>query len=94
MPQQHERALGPWQAELAAWPRLLQAVHGSVRALSQALPGLSVDTERMRANLDRLRAELPAEAAAEWFDPALAEHAAGLTRTQVAALRERMKETR
>ncbi len=94
MPQQHERALGPWQAELAAWPRLLQAVHGSVRALSQALPGLNVDTARMRANLERLRAELPAEAAAEWFDPALAEHAGDLARTQVAAMRERMKEAR
>jgi 3-carboxy-cis,cis-muconate cycloisomerase len=48
----------------------------------------------MRATLERLRAELPAEAAAEWFDPALAEHAAHLARTQVAALRERLKETR
>ena len=93
MPQQHERALGPWQAELAAWPRLVQAVHGSVRALSQALPGLRVDTGRMQANLERLRAELPAQAAAEWFDPALAQHAAALARTQVQSLREQLKET-
>lgn len=92
MPQQNERALGPWQAELAAWPRLMQAVHGSVRALSQALPGLRVDTGRMKANLDRLRAELPAQAAAEWFDPALAGHAATLARNQVLSLRERLKE--
>jgi 3-carboxy-cis,cis-muconate cycloisomerase len=93
MPQQHERALGPWQAELAAWPRQLQAVHGSVHALAQALPGLRVDTARMQANLQRLRAELPAEAAAEWFDPALAQHAAELARAQVQALRHPLKET-
>ena len=94
MPQEHERSLGAWQAELAAWPRLLQAAHGSVRALAQALPGLQVNTARMRANLDRLRAELPPEAADEWFDPALAEHAAGLAREQVAALRQQLKENR
>ena len=92
MPQENERALGGWQAELAAWPRLLQCAHGSVRALAQALPGLQVDTGRMRANLDRLRAELPAQAAQEWFDPALASHAGGLARAQVQALRQQLKE--
>ncbi|MBG9386463.1 lyase family protein [Caenimonas aquaedulcis] len=92
MPQEHERALGAWQAELAAWPRLLQAAHGSVRAMAQALPGLQVNTQRMRANLDRLRAELPAQAASEWFDPALADHAACLARAQVEALRQQMKD--
>jgi 3-carboxy-cis,cis-muconate cycloisomerase len=92
MPQEHERALGAWQAELAEWPLLWAAAHGSVRALAQALPGLQVDTGRMLANLEHLRAELPAQAAAEWFDPALANHAAGLARAQVAALREQLKE--
>ncbi|MDB5872390.1 MAG: pcaB [Ramlibacter sp.] len=92
MPQEHERALGPWQAELAAWPRLLQCTHGSVRALAQALPVLQVDTQRMQANLERLRAELPAQAAQEWFDPALADHAAGLARAQAKALRQQLKE--
>jgi len=92
MPQEQERSLGPWQAELAAWPRLLQATHGSVRAMSQALPGLQVRGDRMRANLDRLRAELPQDAADEWFDPALADHAASLARAQAQALRQQMKE--
>jgi 3-carboxy-cis,cis-muconate cycloisomerase len=92
MPQEHERALGGWQAELAEWPLLWSAAHGSVRALAQALPGLQVDTDRMLVNLERLRAELPAQAALEWFDPALADHAAGLARAQVAALREQLEE--
>lgn len=87
MPQEHERALGNWQAELAEWPGLLMSAHGSARAMAQALPGLQVDTQRMRANLDGLRAVLPQEAADEWFNPALALHAAELAHTQVAILR-------
>ena len=63
------------------------SAHGSARAMAQALSGLQVDTERMRANLDALRAVLPQEAADEWFNPALARHAAELTHTQVAILR-------
>lgn len=83
MPQEHERALGNWQAELAEWPGLLMSAHGSARAMAQALPGLQVDTQRMRANLDALRAVLPAQAADEWFSPELARHAAELTHTQI-----------
>lgn len=90
MPQEHERALGAWQAELAEWPQLLMSAHGSARALAGALPGLQIDAGRMRANIDRLRAELPREAADEWFDPALAEHAATLTLAQVLALQAQL----
>jgi 3-carboxy-cis,cis-muconate cycloisomerase len=87
MPQEHERALSHWQTELAEWPGLLLSAHGSARAMAQALPGLQVDTGRMLANLEALRAVLPAEAADEWFSPALALHAAGVTRTQLTALK-------
>jgi 3-carboxy-cis,cis-muconate cycloisomerase len=90
MPQQHERALGAWQAELAEWPQLLMSAHGSVRAMAGALPGLQVDAARMRANIDRLRAELPRSAADEWFDPALAVHAGQTARAEAAALRARL----
>jgi 3-carboxy-cis,cis-muconate cycloisomerase len=85
MPQQHERALGAWQAELAEWPQLAMSAHGSVRALAAALPGLRIDVDRMRWNIDRLRAELPKTAADEWFDPALAQ-AAGATAIEHAGL--------
>jgi len=93
MPQQHERALGAWQAELAEWPQLLMSTHGSVSALANALPGLQVDATRMRANIDRLRAELPASAADEWFSPALADAAGDIALEQVAALRVKLAET-
>ena len=93
MPQQHERALGAWQAELGEWPQLLMSAHGSVRAMAAALPGLQVDAARMRANIDRLRAELPRDAADEWFDPALAVRAGEIALAEVKALRARLPAT-
>ncbi|MGJ7504800.1 3-carboxy-cis,cis-muconate cycloisomerase [Variovorax sp. ZT5P49] len=90
MPQQHERALGAWQAELAEWPQLLMSSHGSVRAMAGALPGLQVDAARMRANIDRLRAELPRDAADEWFDPALAHNAGQIALAEVKVLQARL----
>jgi len=93
MPQQHERALGAWQAELGEWPQLLMSAHGSVRAMAAALPGLQVDAARMRANIDRLRAELPRDAADEWFDPALAVRAEEIALAEVKALRARLPAT-
>jgi len=91
MPQEHERALGAWQAELGEWPGLLMSAHGSMRALAGALPGLVVDAARMRANIDALRAELPKAAADEWFDPALSAHAAELALSRVEALHVQLK---
>ena len=53
--EEHERALGPWQAEWAIWPGLLGCTAGAVAAMAEALEGLEVDTERMAANLAALR---------------------------------------
>ncbi|HJS05716.1 MAG TPA: 3-carboxy-cis,cis-muconate cycloisomerase, partial [Variovorax sp.] len=92
MPQEHERALGAWQAELAEWPQLLMSAHGSVRALAAALPGLQIDAARMRGNIERLRAELPAEAAEEWFDPAMAGAASTIALAQVDALQDQLNQ--
>ena len=82
MPQEHERALGGWQAESAEWGDLLQIVHGSARAMAAACTGLEVNTRRMSDNLDAVRRAVPAEVAAEWFDPAMAQS----LRVQVDAL--------
>jgi 3-carboxy-cis,cis-muconate cycloisomerase len=87
MTQQHERGLGPWQAELAEWPQLVMAVHGSLRAMAKALPGLRVDARRMQHNIDSVRATLAPQAGRAWFEPGLAETAALLTRERIAALR-------
>lgn len=88
MPQEHERGLGLWQAELAEWPQLLMSAHGSARALARALPGLEVDAARMRANLDGVRASVAPETAQAWFAPELAEQAARLVRVRTQALRQ------
>ena len=79
MPQEHERALGAWQAELAEWPQLVMSAHGSARAMAGALPGLVVDAARMRANVEAVRASLPKAIAQEWFSAELVQHAARLT---------------
>ena len=63
MPQEHERGLGNWQAELAEWPSLFMSAHGAVHALADAVAGLSVDTARMRRNIDALQGLVFAEGA-------------------------------
>ena len=64
MPQEHERGLGNWQAELAEWPALFMSAHGALDALADAAAGLTVDTVRMRRNIDALNGLVFAEAAA------------------------------
>ncbi|NUZ06767.1 3-carboxy-cis,cis-muconate cycloisomerase [Piscinibacter koreensis] len=62
MPQEHERGLGNWQAELAEWPSLFLSAHGALGALADAIGGLDVATDRMRANIDAQGGQVFAEA--------------------------------
>ncbi|HEX7385517.1 MAG TPA: 3-carboxy-cis,cis-muconate cycloisomerase [Burkholderiaceae bacterium] len=71
MAQEHERGLGNWQAEGAEWAGLFVALHGGLKALADAAEGLQVDTERMRANIDRLHELVYAEALAARLAPGL-----------------------
>jgi 3-carboxy-cis,cis-muconate cycloisomerase len=50
--QEHERAAGAWQAEWEALSRALALTGGAAASLREALDGLEVFPERMRANLD------------------------------------------
>jgi 3-carboxy-cis,cis-muconate cycloisomerase len=87
MGQQHERGLGNWQAELAEWPTLFLSAHGALRALNDAFDGLTVDTARMRANIDCLLGLVSAEALSIWLAGAIgrpAAHAAVEKMTQTA----------
>ena len=52
MPQEHERGLGGWPAELAEWAGLFFSAHGALAAMLEAARGLTVDAERMRRNLE------------------------------------------
>ena len=67
MPQEQERGLGNWQAELAEWPGLWISAHGAAHALAEAAGGLEVDAARMRANIDALHGLVFAEALAALF---------------------------
>jgi 3-carboxy-cis,cis-muconate cycloisomerase len=60
--QEHERAAGAWQAEWDALSRALALTGGAAAALREALDGLEVDVDRMRANLELTEGLLMAEA--------------------------------
>lgn len=52
--QEHERALGGWQAEWSALPELVKLSGGALANIADAISGLVIDATRMRANLDSL----------------------------------------
>jgi 3-carboxy-cis,cis-muconate cycloisomerase len=60
--QEHERAGGAWQAEWEALSRALALTGGAAAALREALDGLEVHPDRMRANLELTGGLLLAEA--------------------------------
>jgi 3-carboxy-cis,cis-muconate cycloisomerase len=70
MVQEHERAAGGWQAEWAAIPDLFCYTAGALDRVRNAIAGLEVDTERMRANLTLTHGLIMAEA----LSMALARH--------------------
>lgn len=52
MVQEHERALGGWQAEWEALPDIARLVCGSLSIIEETVAGLEVNTKRLAANLD------------------------------------------
>ncbi|MCE0826866.1 3-carboxy-cis,cis-muconate cycloisomerase [Buttiauxella sp. A2-C2_NF] len=50
--QQHERALGGWQAEWETLPELITLSGGVMQTALDLIVGMQVNTEKMRANLD------------------------------------------
>ena len=62
MPQEHERGVGGWHAEWTTLPELVELAGGATRAIADALEGLVVDVDRMRANLAITRGLALAEA--------------------------------
>ena len=63
MVQEHERAVGGWHAE---WPTIVDAIQttgSALAAMADAAAGLSVDTDRMRVNIERTNGAIFAERA-------------------------------
>ena len=76
MVQEHERGLGGWQVEWDTLPDLVVIAAGGARAAADALDGLVVDTDRMRANADASGGILLAESIAMALAESVGKHAA------------------
>jgi 3-carboxy-cis,cis-muconate cycloisomerase len=71
MVQEHERAVGGWHAE---WPTIAAAVQttgSALEAMAGLAAGLSVDPDRMRANIERTNGAIFTERAMMLLAPAL-----------------------
>jgi 3-carboxy-cis,cis-muconate cycloisomerase len=64
MVQEQERGLGGWQAEWETLPEIVCLSGGALHHLSELLPGLHADEQRMRKNLDATHGLIFAEAVA------------------------------
>ena len=62
MVQEHERALGGWQAEWVALPQLFLLASGATSQLADMAKGIEIDTDRMRTNLELTNGLIMAEA--------------------------------
>lgn len=62
MVQEHERALGGWQAEWDVLPELAVVTGGAVATTADIMSGLEVHTDRMLQNLNITRGLIQAEA--------------------------------
>lgn len=71
MVQEHERGLGGWHSESATIVAAVQATGSAIAALADAVEGLTVDPERMKANIDATRGAVFAERALVLLAPAL-----------------------
>jgi 3-carboxy-cis,cis-muconate cycloisomerase len=71
MVQDHERASGTYKFELIALPRAFIAASAALKHAIDILPGLEVDTERMRRNLDATHGLIVSEAVMMGLAPAI-----------------------
>ena len=63
MPQEHERALGGWQAEWPTLAALMGCLGSAVEAMSEVAPGLAIDLDAIQANMDATEPAVFAERA-------------------------------
>jgi 3-carboxy-cis,cis-muconate cycloisomerase len=72
----HERATGPWQAEMLALPQGFVLTHGALQHATAIAEGLVVDAARMRRNLAATGGLIVAEAVMMGLAPQLGRGAA------------------
>jgi 3-carboxy-cis,cis-muconate cycloisomerase len=76
MVQEHERALGGWQAEWATVQAIVQSVGVALEAMAEVSEGLTVDAARMRLNIDATHGAVFAEKAMMLLAPEMGRDAA------------------
>ncbi|MBM3375173.1 MAG: 3-carboxy-cis,cis-muconate cycloisomerase [Betaproteobacteria bacterium] len=76
LPQEHERALGGWQAEWQAMPEILQGTESALQQSVALLAGLEVRSQTMRANVDLSQGLVMAESVAFGLAPQIGKIAA------------------
>ncbi len=63
MPQEHERALGGWQAEWPTLAALVEALGSAVEVMAEVASGVTIDPDALQANMDAAEAAVLAERA-------------------------------
>jgi 3-carboxy-cis,cis-muconate cycloisomerase len=63
LPQEHERALGGWQAEWPALAALCETLGSAVETMAEVAPGVVIDAGALKANMDASDAAVFAERA-------------------------------
>lgn len=76
MVQEHERAVGGWQAEWPIVAGVIQSTGLATASMAEATEGLQVDAARMRANIERTNGVIFAERAMLLLGPTLGRDAA------------------
>ncbi len=76
MTQEHERALGGWQAEWATIHAIVQSAGAALESMAEVAEGLIVDAARMRRNLDATQGAVFAEKAMMLLAPEMGREAA------------------
>ena len=76
MVQEHERAVGGWQAEWATVQAMLQSAGVALEAMAEVAEGLTVDAARMRHNIDATQGAVFAEKAMMLLAPEIGREAA------------------
>jgi 3-carboxy-cis,cis-muconate cycloisomerase len=71
MLQEHERAVGGWQAEWSTVAAIVQSAGVAVSSMAEVSAGLAVYPARMRANIEATRGAVFAERAMMWLSPVL-----------------------
>jgi 3-carboxy-cis,cis-muconate cycloisomerase len=76
MPQEYERAVGGWQSEWPTSAAIIQSTGVAASSMAEAAGGLSVDSKRMRTNLEATNGLIFAERAMMLLAPKIGRDAA------------------